>query len=139
MTVKKILVSFLAFVLFFSNSGLAFNVHFCGSKIAGVSSVFDKEESCEMEKAVSQSCCAKKQKEHKKCCSDKEIKFDKKQDNFSPKSTDFAFVALLPEAIYRTQETIYTSQSVSQCTTSYYCDAHAPPLYTLYCQLVFYA
>jgi predicted transcriptional regulator len=48
MQIKKHIALLLAFFLLISNSGLAFNVHYCGEKIAAISSVFSDEEVCEM-------------------------------------------------------------------------------------------
>jgi len=56
---KKQICLFLAFFLLVSNSGLAFNVHFCKGKIASVSSVFSKEEVCKMLIVKEKACCAK--------------------------------------------------------------------------------
>ena len=46
MQFKKHISLLIAFFLLVSNSGLAFNVHYCGDKIAAVSSVFSTEEVC---------------------------------------------------------------------------------------------
>ena len=73
MQIKKHIALLLAFFLLISNSGLALNVHYCGEKIAAISSVFSDEEVCEMPVKKEKSCCAKKEVTHKKCCSDKEV------------------------------------------------------------------
>ena len=48
MIFKKQLSILIAFLVLVSNSGLAFNVHFCEGKIASITSVFSKEEVCDM-------------------------------------------------------------------------------------------
>jgi len=130
---------FLAFLLLVSNAGLAFNVHYCGGKIASVSSVFQGGKVCEMEIPVEKACCAKKIVEtKKKCCSDKIVGFKKSNDVVIKA---FSFEIAAPFVIPVLKPLIFTAVSFSQKqqNTTYYCDAHAPPLFKLYSQYIFYA
>jgi hypothetical protein len=139
MQFKKHLVLFLAFLLLVSNSGLAFNVHYCGDKIAAISSVFFKEEVCEVKVEDAKACCAKVETNHKKCCSDKEVNLDDDTEKIIIKSfsfdndTPFVFNPWQPIGFFTTIEDIREQH------IAYYCEAHAPPLYQLYSQYIFYA
>jgi ubiquitin C-terminal hydrolase len=139
MIFKKHICLFLAFFLLVSNSGLAFNVHFCEGKIASVTSVFSKEEVCEIPVKVEESCCAKPEQSHKKCCSDKEVNLKNKPEKVIVKIITFDIDAVF---FFISDNTlVFSSQveaSVSQ-NFDFYCDANAPPLYILYCQYTFYA
>lgn len=124
-----------------SNIGLAFNVHYCGGKIASVSSVFSTEKVCKMEVVkVEKACCAKKiVVEHKKCCKDKVVHFKAKSDQDTAKAFSFAF----PTSFLFTEwnPIVFQKKSIFKTTavTDYYCDANAPPLFQLYSQYIFYA
>ena len=138
MQFKKQIVLFLAFFVLVSNSGLAFNVHYCGEKIASISSVFSNEEVCNIPVKEEQSCCAKKETSHKKCCSDKEVNLKDKTEKFSYKSVSFDYDLfcqndLRKPSLYNLVPAISSTQSVD-----YYCDANAPPLYQLYCQFTLF-
>ncbi len=138
MQFKKHFSLILAFLLLVSNSGLAVNIHFCEGKIAAISSVFSKEEVCEMPVKEEIACCAKPDLQHKKCCSDKEVNLKNKIEKMVIKTISFdlhwayfpnewkpvIFNALLP--------------IISTSTIVYYCDANAPPLYKLYCQFTLF-
>lgn len=121
-----------------SNSGLAFNVHYCEGKIASISSVFSDDEVCEKPVVVEKTCCTKIEKTHKECCSDKKVDLKNKTEKIIIKtiSLDFtpAYFVLYKDAIFSTAGTeIHTDENVA-----FYCEANAPPLYQLYCQLTFY-
>ena len=77
---KKQICLFVAFFLLVSNSGLAFNVHFCEGKIASISSIFSKEEVCKMLIKKEKACCVKLEASHKKCCSDKKVNLKNKTE-----------------------------------------------------------
>ena len=138
MQLKKQIVLFLAFFVLVSNSGLAFNVHYCGEKIASISSVFSNEEVCNLPIKEELSCCAKKETSHKKCCSDKEVNLKDKTEKFSYKSVSFDFDLfyqnnLWKPSIYNLVSKISLNQTIDYC-----CDANAPPLYQLYCQFTLF-
>jgi hypothetical protein len=48
MFLRKQIAVIVAILVLISNSGLAFNIHYCGNKVSGISSVFSKEESCNL-------------------------------------------------------------------------------------------
>ena len=79
MQFKKHIILLLAILVLVSNSGLAFNVHFCEDKIASITTVFSKEEVC-VTPEKEDTCCAKLEKTHKKCCSDKEVNLKNKTE-----------------------------------------------------------
>lgn len=131
MNIKKCTSLFLAFLLSVSNVGLAFNVHYCGEKIASVS----------LNTNVSQekSCCEKITAQKSSCCKDKLVNFQKKSDNATIKAFffDSHFSLLIQE-----WKTIVFSSNANFNTTQtavYFCDANAPPLFKLYSQYIFYA
>ena len=140
MKFKKHISFILAFFLLVSNSGLAFNVHFCEGSIASISSVFSKEEACEMPvQAAGKKCCAEKAKKHKSCCNDKLVDLKDKSDHLILKSFSFN-----SDFIFLNQEwspIIYPSflSFKEKQITSYFCDANAPPFFKLYHQYIFYA
>lgn len=138
MPFKKHISLFIALILLVSNSGLAFNVHFCEGKISSISSVFSKEEVCDMLSEKEESCCAKPDLTHKKCCSDKKVNLKNKTEKIVLKnaSVDIESVVFLndwkPIAFNATlvNSRIYKA--------AYYCNLHAPPLYQLYCQFTLF-
>ncbi len=132
MKLKKCTSWFLIVLMLISNIGLSINVHYCGGTIASVS-VSQLHSETKVKK-----CCAF-EKEDGSCCKDKQIKVDKKSDNATLKAFIFQFA--LPSFnsynnLFAFEEIVET---VSQKILHYYVDANAPPLYKLYCQLVYYA
>lgn len=139
MQIKKHIALLLAFFLLISNSGLAFNVHYCGEKIAAISSVFSDEEVCEMPVKKEKSCCAKKEVTHKKCCSDKEVNLKDNSEKFAFKSISFDFDMFFYTTSFKQIYFDSVERSIESQYLTYYCDSNAPPLYQLYCQYTFYA
>ncbi len=138
MQFKKQIIVFFAFLVFFTSSGLAFTIHYCGQNIASISSVFSNNETCEIPKEEEKSCCAEKLETQKKCCSDKEIVIkDSIEKNTFKNGISLEFLKIdFPQFTvnFNTNSTLNkTSQHLS-----FYCDANAPPLYNLYCQYTFY-
>ena len=130
---------FLALLILVSNIGLAFNVHYCGGEIAGFSSAYNVAESAIKENQFAdRGCCAAKAKQGKTCCDNKIIKLKEKSDVVVK---TFSFHLDAPFVIQNWKPVVFVSQNKITCpqTTSYYCDAHAPPLYQLYSQYIFYA
>lgn len=133
MKLKKHISLFLAFFLLVSNTGVAFNVHYCGNKIASVSlkSNFSTPK-------TEEKCCGVFEKQGT-CCKDKVVNFQKKSDNFIVKGFSFQV-----NDLFVIQEwnpivlKIYQNFNSNKITT-YFCDANAPPLFKLYSQYVFYA
>lgn len=138
MQFKKHISQLIAFFLLVSNSGLAFNVHYCGDKIAAVSSVFSNEEVCVVPVKEEKKCCAKKETSHKKCCSDKEVNLKNKAEKIVVKSITFDL-----HSVYYIDEwkAISFSSDVTPLniqSVEYYCDANSPPFYKLYCQFTLF-
>lgn len=138
MSVKRCTSIIIAFYLLISSSGLAFNVHYCGDTIASVSSIFNNEESCEIEIDTEEiACCAISSDGHDGCCSNETIQADFDEVVIKQFHFDFDYTSSLPAA-----EFSFFSKKALQSKERlfvYYCDANAPPLYKLYAQFVFYA
>jgi len=139
MKITKCTSLFLALLVLVSNIGLAFSVHYCGENIAGISSAYTLYESQNDEKATSdEACCSAKANEGKSCCKDKIVKIEKKSDIVVKVFSFQLDAALLPDIwkplVFQTDAAVPQNK-----LTSYYCDAHAPPLYQLYSQYIFYA
>jgi hypothetical protein len=138
MIFKKQISVFIAMLVLVSSSGLAFNIHFCEGKIASITSVFSKGEVCIMPVAVKKSCCAKVETTHSECCSDKQVNFkDNAEKELIKISVANQFLILVQENsnyFYYPKVTLNSSEKLV-----YYCDANAPPFYTLCCQYTFYA
>ena len=132
MKFKKQICIFLAFFLLVSSTGFSFNIHFCGDKLSSVSvkSNFTKPDS-------HKSCCAIVEKKES-CCNDKVFNFHKSIEQLIVKS--FSSQITLDVLIVELKPVIFTSLASfkSGPTPSYYCDAHAPPLFKLYQQYIFY-
>jgi hypothetical protein len=138
MRLKKQFSFLLAFFLLISHSGMAFNVHYCGDKIAAISSVFSKEEVCDVPVKEVEECCKKQTQSHKKCCSDKEINLENDTDtvlikSFSGDNTSFFTINEWKFLFFNNAEFLSYSQNCD-----YYFYANAPPLYQLYSQYLFY-
>ncbi|WP_395045136.1 hypothetical protein [Flavobacterium sp.] len=136
---KKHISLIIAFFLLVSNSGLAFNVHFCEGKIASISSVFTKEEVCETPIKEEKTCCYNPKTEHKKCCSDREVNLKAKTEKSVVNTISFDLNSLfyyveLETIRYNLVKLIQFSQIIEYCYNS-----NAPPFYKLYCQFTFYA
>jgi hypothetical protein len=133
MKFKKHISFLLAFFLLVSNVGLAFDVHYCGDKIASIQPFYLKSD------AVEKGCCEKKITKKDHCCKDKVVHFQKKSDNIQLKA--FSLAAALPFLTAEYNSIIYAGAANFKSfeNTTYYCDAHAPPLFKLYSQYVFYA
>jgi hypothetical protein len=133
MKFKKHLSVFLAFLLLVSNVGLAFNVHYCGDKIASVS-LNSPLTSLKNEKG----CCEKIAAKKDSCCKDKKIVVQKKTDNGIVKSFSFQIDYDFLVSDYRPIVFTEVSNFKNNPTLSYYCDANAPPLFKLYSQYLLY-
>jgi hypothetical protein len=133
MNIKKCTSLFLAFLLLVSNVGLAFNVHYCGEKIASVSL------STIVSAPTEKGCCEKIAAKKESCCKDKVVNFQKKSDTAIIKA--FSFNPQFPFLIQEWQTIVFSSNTNFNTTqtTAYFCDANAPPLFKLYSQYIFYA
>ncbi len=141
MQIRKHICLFLAFFVLVSNSGLAFNVHYCEGKIAAISSVFSREEVCDDTNyfanqkplQVEKVCCAKKAVTHKKCCSDREVKLENKTEKVVIKTISFDLDSIFIYHDFNSFNFVFYPTSLTAQNRIYYCDSNAPPLYKLYC------
>lgn len=141
MNFKKPIALIVAFLMLVSNTGFAMTVHYCGGKISSISSGFGNEETCEIPEATPEkSCCAKKiEVNHKKCCSDKTVNLKGKAIDVIVKMASFEHAAPFVMPVHKPVVFGYEPTAKAEKITSYYCDAHAPPLFKLYRQFLLYA
>lgn len=127
-----------AFILV-SNIGLALNVHYCHGKVADISLAYRTEDCAEIHAKKKQSCCAAKPESHKKCCENDVVKLQDKSDNIIVKSIQLDFAPMAEMAFWKPSAFNIDVQVVKADAPSFYCESHAPPLYKLYSQYIFYA
>ena len=138
MIFKKQLSILIAFLVLVSNSGLAFNIHFCEGKIDSVTSVFSDSEACAIPIEDEITCCAKLEPSHSSCCSNKKVTLDNKVEKITFKIVVFELDSMLHFNVLKPIQFLNrTSDSVLQYA-GYYCNNYAPPLYLLYSQYTFY-
>lgn len=138
MPVIKHISLLLAFLVLVSNSGLAFNMHFCQDKLASITSVFSKEEVCITPIKEEKRCCTTLEQTHKKCCSDKEVNLKNKTEKVVIKAfvdSDLFLFNNEKRRLFFTANFNYNKNKFC----AYSCDANAPALYLLYSQYTFYA
>ena len=141
MKIKKHISFILAIFLLVSNTGFAFDVHYCRENIAFVKPVFWK--SSETLNKENKGCCEIKFsiKTNKKdsCCKNKVVHFQKKSGKITLNSItsqpDFIFLFEECNAITFVKPTSFENSRI----VIYCCDANAPPFYKLYHQYIFYA
>jgi hypothetical protein len=134
MNCKKGIGILLALLVLVSNIGFAFTMHYCGGKAASFS-----VRTIDPLAAVNKSCCAKKVIEKDSCCKNKTVHFEKKTDHATLKAFSFEPNAFYVLADVKQEITTYKSIILHQPTSTYCCDAHAPPLFKLYHHYIFYA
>lgn len=131
MIVKKSTALFLAFLILVSNIGFAFQVHYCGDSVASIS----------LKTTLAQTILEKKcndiAEDKSNCCSDKIFHIQKKSDNSILKAFSFQSSPFL---IRRVATLVVTPilPFEGESRASYNFDAHAPPLFKLYSQYIFY-
>ena len=135
MNFRKHISIVLAALILLANLGLSFAVHYCKDEIASVSFQYQEDEPCVEE---AKSCCAKEDS-HDSCCSNKLIKVEKKTDDILVKTLQLDLEPTVFVADWKPNFVAFESENIVSNEVAYYCDSHAPPLYKLYCQLVFYA
>jgi len=137
---KKCTALVLAFLLLVSNIGFAFNVHYCGGKIAGFSSIYTIEEVCKTVDNNDKTCCAKPSDDDKGCCKNKKVQLQDKSDDIIIKSFSFnpgtPFIGLSETHCYIIPEFIIKEVILE---FNYYSDSNGPPLFKLYSQYILYA
>lgn len=132
MKFQKPISLFLAFFLFLSNMGLAMNVHYCGDEIASVSLNTSLNSSTSEE-----SCCGSVEKQSH-CCSDKVVHFEKKTDLATVFTIQLDAVDAALFEVWRPIVFVPFSINENENSTEYSFQSHAPPLFKLYSQYVFY-
>jgi hypothetical protein len=135
MNFRKNISILLASLILLANLGLSFTVHYCKDEIASISFQLEKEEPC-VEKVSS--CCTKAAS-HDSCCSDKVIKVEKKTDDILVKTFQLELQPAVFNSDWESTFIVYESKIETSNQVDFYCDSHAPPLYKLHCQFVFYA
>lgn len=124
-----------------SNTGFAIDVHYCGGNVASVKPVFWKN-SATLNREE-KGCCPPKVSnifsKKDSCCKHKVVHFQKKSGKVTISS-----IAFQPDFVFLVEEwnPIIISKvpnSERNSITAYYCDDHAPPLFKLYQQYIFYA
>ena len=133
MIFKKHISVLLTVFLLVSNLGLAFNVHYCDNEIASITI----HSAPTVEQDIDE-CCGIVEKDSK-CCNDKIIKAEIKVDQIIVKIVSFD-ANFLP-ITYDWKPSFFTTNVnfKQRDNVTYYCDAHAPPLYLLFSQYTFYA
>jgi hypothetical protein len=135
MNFRKNISIVLASLVLLANLGLSFVVHYCKDEIASVSLQYQEDEPC-VDNV--KSCCAKEDS-HDSCCSNKLIKVEKKTDNILVKNFQLDLEQAVFSADWKPNFIAFEPVIVTSNEIAFYCDSHAPPLYKLYCQFVFYA
>ncbi|WP_300567513.1 hypothetical protein [Flavobacterium sp.] len=131
MKIKKHIAILLSMLILVSNVGLAFNVHYCGDKIASVSFVSHQLD-------AEKKCCGKAEKKSS-CCKDKKVKLEKKTDHSVLKQFSFQIEIPMVSHDWKPLDYLNVANFKSNQVLKFYCDSNAPPLYKLYSQYVFYA
>lgn len=138
----------LAFFLMFSNLGLALNVHFCGEQKIASTLIYASalEELCDHsdhkhinngECETEKTCCGSSDS-HSDCCKDEVITQD------TPDVVVFKVFSLhldafvLPNYDYSFEQIEYP-ENCKPNFVAYSHQSNAPPLYKLYCCLIYYA
>ena len=133
MIFKKHTSILLTFFLLVSNLGLAFNVHYCDDEIASITI-----NAIPTVAQNSDECCGIVEKDSQ-CCKDKVIKAEIKSDQIIVKSLSFDFDFIPVTHDWKPIIFVPKTNFKQRDNLTYYCDAHAPPLYLLYSQYTFYA
>jgi len=131
----------LTFLILASNMGFALNVHYCHGEISSVSLAYRADAPCgaKEKKESKKGCCAAKEN-NKKCCKNNLVKLkNDKADNIIVKSLQLDLSAFYTVEEWKPVAFAAEAPIVTAQNPSFYCEAHAPPLFKLYCQYIFYA
>jgi hypothetical protein len=138
MNFKRHISIFLALFILLVNSSASLVMHYCHDQIAYISLVYQENKIVGSE--TEDSCCASDEiNDDGGCCSNEEIKVDKKIDYSILKGFQFDFFVIHFENEVPAFSKDVAVLSNNQKTLDYYCDSNAPPFYKLYSQLIFYA
>lgn len=141
MKFRKCIGTCLALLVLVSNTGLAFNIHFCKGAIASISSAYNTDEACVkiVETAPKKCCASKVQDTHEDCCKNKLINLDEKSDDGIVKSFKFEIAA----PYYFKGSSLVAHFHDAPANTSVRpvmpAERHSPPLFKLYSQFLLYA
>ena len=132
MFLKKQIIVLLSFLVLFTNTGMAFTIHYCGNEFASVS--INNNSLHEIEK----DCCGNV-KPSSNCCHNKIIKSHDNVDQIVTKTVAYQFDLYL--FVEKQNNTIfYTAKNFKKSSTKFNnFSLHSPPLYQLYSQYCFYA
>ena len=138
MNFKRHISVFLALFILLVNSSASLVLHYCHDQIAYVALVY--QENKIVDSTTEDSCCAADDKaDEGSCCSNEEIKVDKKIDYSILKGFQFNVLAVHFEnetpSFFNEVNVLSTNKKI----VDYYFDSNAPPFYKLYSQLIFYA
>jgi hypothetical protein len=138
MFLRKFLTICLAVFIGFAQMGVALHVHYCAGEVVSVKTVMGFSE---LAAQMEDNCCGEDATNFKKmaCCKDKKLKFKDTSEKLLVKD-------ITPELLAFGGDNAFFSPVLSPIKTvckkpilAYYCDAHGPPLYQRYSQLIFYA
>lgn len=136
---KKIVSILLTFLILYANTGWALVFHYCKEELASVSlevlGTSDDNNVCIAE----ESCCDFEEGNHKKCCENQQVEPSDLDENFISKSLKISTLCFpfTEQNLY--DFTIEFISNLKKRISAFYTEINAPPLYQLYCQLVFYA
>ncbi len=141
MKINKHISILLTFLILASNMGFALNVHYCHDEVSSVSLAYRIDKPCNStDKKETKSCCAAAAESHKKCCKSNLVKLqDDGQKNIIVKSLQLDLSAFYAVEEWKPAPLYAERQLATEDASSFYCEAHAPPLFKLYCQYIFYA
>lgn len=143
MKFKKHINFLLALLILVSNTGLAFNVHYCEGNISGISFSYQQEETCVEEELIQtkieKSCCAQTTT-HDACCENSKVEIKKNTtENVLIKTFQLNIAPFIQTNEWKSFFVGYIDVKLHKNDTpEYYCDTNAPPYYKLYSQYIFY-
>lgn len=133
----------LTFLILASNMGMALNVHYCGGAISSVSFAYKQAEACgSKHNEASEACCVTITKsDGDGCCENDLVKLhdENTTKDVIVKSLQLDLGAFYMVSEWKSLAVAVPSPLVTTESPSFYCDSHAPPLFKLYCQYIFYA
>lgn len=147
---KKYIAFIFLTIFLFTNVGWSINVHYCqGDSISNLSYLHDTKHQCMMEEEVEiMPCCQEPIKQenlhkgHQKaddCCKNEVIK-SSVTDQTINKIFPLQFEAIFVDTTWtEIQANTFHFATLKQDFLDYYIESNAPPLYRLYCRLIFYA
>ncbi|WP_392448323.1 hypothetical protein ACF3OB_03280 [Capnocytophaga canis] len=146
--IRRITSILLTIFILFSNSGWGFDLHFCQEQLTHISFKYiyatDNEDICS---SLSKDCCiiyddnlSSSEELHDECC-DGDFFESSDYDNgkITTKSFEWHLYPCVLTQISVAQPPFIITKKTKKSIPSFYVDSNAPPLYELYCQLVFYA